>query len=159
MTDAGRRRERILLPAAIMLLAACAGAGTGAGAESGGDTGAAATSGESAVPALAGTSWRLEDLAGAGVIDDARASLEFSDGGPVSGSATCNRFTGTATLTGNAISFGPLATTRKACPEALMSQETRYLQALEAAQRVEVKDSLLYLHTAGGAAPLRFVRE
>ena len=155
MTDSRRRRQRVLLPAAIMLLAACAGGDAG----SGGDTGAPATPGESAVPALPGTSWRLEDLAGAGVIDDAPASLEFSDGGRVSGSATCNRFTGTATLTGNAISFGPLATTRKACPEALMSQETRYLQALEVAERVEVQDSLLYLHTAGGAAPLRFGRE
>jgi heat shock protein HslJ len=116
MTDARGRRERVLLPAAIMLLAACAGAGAGASAESGGDTGAPATSGGSAVPALAGTSWRLEDLAGAGVIDDARASLEFSDGDRVSGSATCNRFTGTVTLTGNAISFGPLATTARPVP-------------------------------------------
>jgi heat shock protein HslJ len=116
-----------------------------------------APGGPAAPPVLAGTAWRLEDLAGAGVIDRARASLEFPDTGRVSGSASCNRFTGSVTVSGAAISFGPLATTRKICPEALMNQETRYLQALASAARFEVRDAFLYLHTAAG--PLRFVRE
>jgi heat shock protein HslJ len=120
--------------------------------------------GEGAAPSeggsdLAGSSWLLEDLAGAGVIDDARASLEFTEAGRVSGSATCNRFNGSVTMTGDSISFGPLASTRKACPEALMNQESKYLAALGAAERFEVKDSFLHIHTAGGSAPLRFVRE
>lgn len=50
------------------------------------------------------------------------------DGDQVSGSAGCNTFTGTATLADGAASFGPLATTRKACPEEVMAVETAVLQ-------------------------------
>lgn len=109
--------------------------------------------------ALAGTSWRLEELAGSGVIDDSQASIAFPNPDRVAGNATCNRFTGTASITGDAISFGPLATTRRMCPEALMDQERRFLEALGAVQRFEVKDGFLLLHGAGGGPPLRFGRE
>jgi heat shock protein HslJ len=110
-------------------------------------------------PALGGTRWRLEDLAGAGVIDDAQATLEFGEGGTVSGSSTCNRFTGTATVSGDSIAFGPLATTRRACAEALMNQETSYLAALADAQRFKVDGSALRIYTAGRPAPLRFTAQ
>jgi len=112
-----------------------------------------------ATPGLPGTRWRLEDLAGAGVLDDAQATLEFVDGGRVAGNTSCNRFTGAVTISGGAISFGPLASTRRACAEAVMSQESRYLAALGAAQRFEVSGSTLLIHTADGGQPLRFVSE
>ena len=118
-------------------------------------TPAPAAGGESG-SALPGTRWRLEDLAGDGVVDDAEATLEFVDGGRVAGNTSCNRFTGTITLTGDAISFGPLATTRRACPEALMTQEATYLAALGAAQRFEVAGDTLLIHTADGGRPLKF---
>ena len=121
--------------------------------------GTAGGTGEGAAPALGGTVWQLEDLGGAGVIDDAQATLEFAEGGSVSGNGSCNRFRGTATVSGSDISFGPLALTRMACPEAIMNQENAFLAALGKASRFEVKDSFLYIHSAGGAAPLRFVRK
>jgi heat shock protein HslJ len=108
---------------------------------------------------LAGTKWLLEDLAGAGVIDDAQATLEFAENGRVSGSTTCNRFTGTATISGATISFGPLATTRRACAEALMNQERNYLAALAQAKEYEVQGSTLFLHLGGGSEPLRFTAQ
>ena len=108
---------------------------------------------------LAGTRWRLEDLSGAGVIDDAEATLEFGGDGRVSGSATCNRFTGTATISGDSISFGPLAATRRLCAEALMLQETNYLAALSQVKQYEVQGSTLFLHVGGGSEPLRFTAQ
>jgi hypothetical protein len=45
-----------------------------------GDTGAAAEPG-----GLQGTTWRLEDLGGAGVLDGAEATLEFPAAGKVAG--------------------------------------------------------------------------
>ena len=145
----------------LMLLAACAGRGTGDGTGAGGEP----DRGESSRPApskptgLAGTRWLLEDLSGAGVIDDAQATLEFADDGRVSGSTTCNRFTGPATVSGESISFGPLATTRRACPEALMNQERNYLAALAQAKQYEVQGSTLFLHLGGGSEPLRFTAQ
>ena len=107
---------------------------------------------------LVGTKWRLEDLAGAGVIDRVQATLEFTEEGKVSGNGTCNRFSGTVTLNGDVIAFGPLATTRMMCPEAIMNQETAYLAALHDARRIELKEPFLYVFASDPQKPLRFIR-
>ena len=109
-------------------------------------------------PGLPGTSWRLEDLAGAGVVDRVQATLSFAEDFKVSGNGSCNRFTGSATVSGATIKFTPLAATRMACAEAVMNQETRYMSLLQSAERFEIKDSFLYLFASGNAQPLRFVR-
>jgi heat shock protein HslJ len=106
---------------------------------------------------LRGTSWLLEDLAGAGVVDRVQATLAFADDGSVSGNASCNQFRGTLRVDGDAISFGPLVTTRKACNEAVMQQEQRYLDALRETTRFEIKGSFLYLYSEGRMQPLRFI--
>ena len=122
-------------------------------------------SGESASPApsspasLTGRTWVLEDLSGAGVIDDAQATLEVAQDGRVRGRATCNRFSGSATIAGDSIAFGPLASTRMACAEALMNQERNYMAALAQAKQWEVQGSTLFLHLGGGSEPLRFTSQ
>ena len=108
--------------------------------------------------ALAGTKWRLEDLAGAGVVDRALATLEFAEGGKVSGNGSCNQFSGSVTLHGDSIAFGPLATTRKMCPEAIMHQESAYLAALHDARRFELKAPYLHLFATDPSKLLRFIR-
>ena len=116
-------------------------------------------SGEAAgVPGLWSTSWRLEELAGGAVIDDAQATLEFLEQGQVAGNGSCNQFRGGATVAGNRIAFGPLATTRMFCGEEVMRQERDYLGALQEAERVEIRDSFLYIYAAGQPHPLRFIR-
>ncbi len=106
---------------------------------------------------LWGTAWRLEDLAGTGVVDRAQATLEFSEEGKVSGKGSCNGFGGTVTVSGNALRFGPLVTTQMACVEAVMNQEQRYLAALQQAERFEIKESFLYIYATGLSQPLRFI--
>lgn len=54
-------------------------------------------------------------------------------GDAVSGSTGCNDYSGPYTLTGTTVKIGPLATTRKACDQALSDQETAILTALQAA--------------------------
>lgn len=114
--------------------------------------------GDASVGALTGTKWRLEDLAGVGVLDRVQATLEFTEEGKVSGSGSCNRLHGAVTVSGGVITFGPLATTRKMCGEAVMHQESEYLAALREAERFEVKEPFLYISAANGAKPLRFIR-
>lgn len=106
---------------------------------------------------LWGTSWVLEDLAGVGVVDRVQATLVFSQDSAVNGNASCNQFRGTVTLTADSLSLTPLATTRKTCTEAVMYQETRYLEALRGADRFEVQGEFLYIHVAGWSQPLRFI--
>jgi heat shock protein HslJ len=107
---------------------------------------------------LTGSEWLLEDLAGAGAIDNVQATLTFPEANRVAGKASCNRFFGPAKIDGNAIQLGPFGATRMACPEAVMNQEARYLNALQAAQRFEWKDPYLLLHSKGVENPLRFTR-
>jgi heat shock protein HslJ len=107
---------------------------------------------------LVGTIWRLEDLAGTGVLDSAEATLEFPSEGRVAGKASCNRFTGAVTVAGTAITFGPQALTRMGCADAVMRQEQAYLEALHGAREFRVEGPFLYIYGANRAKPLRFIR-
>lgn len=106
---------------------------------------------------LVGTRWLLEDLAGAGVIEEASATLEFPEPGKVEGSGSCSRFFGTVSIDGNAISIGPLGTTRMACAEAVAMQEVSYLRALQIAERFVLQRTALLIYARGMQDPLRFI--
>jgi heat shock protein HslJ len=109
--------------------------------------------------ALWGTAWRLEDLAGAGVVDRAEATLEFPSEGRVAGKGSCNRFSGAAKVeSGGKVGFSAVVATRMACVEVVMNQESAYFAALEKAERYETDGDNLYLYVADNPAPLRFVR-
>jgi len=110
-----------------------------------------------AVVALWGTAWRLENLAGAGVLERVQATLGFPSEGRASGDGSCNRFNGVVTVEGNSIHFGGIAATRKACPEAVMRQEDAYFAALRDAERFEIDGQSLKLYAANRPEPLRFV--
>lgn len=107
---------------------------------------------------MQGTRWLLEDLNGRGVLDRVQATLEFTDRGRITGNASCNRFFGTAEVGDGSISFGPLGATRMSCPEAVMKQETRYLRALEKAERFNIDGPFLLIFYQGAPQPLRFIQ-
>ena len=104
------------------------------------------------------TAWRLEDLGGLGVIRDAEATLEFPEEGKAAGRGTCNRFFATAAVTGDAIRFSEIGSTRMACAEPLASQEANYLKALESADSFVIEGNSLAIHSRDLPAPLLFSR-
>jgi heat shock protein HslJ len=113
-----------------------------------------------APPGLAGTSWRLEALAGTMAVQGVDATLDFADGDRVSGNASCNRFTGTVKVSGSTITFGPLASTRMACAsEPANAQEMAYLKALSEAERFVLEGASLQIFSKGQADPLRLARK
>jgi len=109
-------------------------------------------------------SWRLANMTAA---DSPMPMLPVGDltadfaNGKVSGSGGCNRFNGSYKTTGNQLKIGPLASTFKACEEAIMTQEANYFKALQGAQRYEVnKDGLqIFYKTEQGSGVLRFVSQ
>jgi heat shock protein HslJ len=107
---------------------------------------------------FSGSDWRLEDLTGNGVLDNIQATLSFPEAGRVAGNGSCNRFFGSAQISRDAIKLGPLASSRMACPEAVMNQETKYFSALDAAERIEWKEPYLLIYCKGFEKPLRFTR-
>jgi heat shock protein HslJ len=107
---------------------------------------------------LAGTAWSVTGYnngkqAVASVLLDTTLGFAFADDGKVAGSAGCNRFTGTFTSKGEALSFGPLATTRKACPkpEGIMEQEQQFLTALGTVATARLEGDRLELRAKDGA--------
>jgi heat shock protein HslJ len=106
---------------------------------------------------LSGTDWQLEDLGGVAA-DQGNATLTFPEAGKVAGNGSCNRFFGSSEINGDAIKLGAMGSTRMACPEAIMNQESKYLEALQAAERFEWKDPYLLIYSKGFEKPLRFTR-
>ena len=95
--------------------------------------------------ALTGVTWLAEDISGDGVIDNLQSTFTLDESGRLSGMAGCNRFNGQAKLEGTTMSVGPLATSRKMCPPAIMDQERKFLEALAKAKSFEIEDAFLRL--------------
>jgi uncharacterized lipoprotein YbaY len=72
---------------------------------------------------LAGTTWRVESLAGSTFADGAAAEITFGADGTISGSTGVNRFRGTYRLDDDRLTVGPLMTTRMAGPPDAMERE------------------------------------
>jgi heat shock protein HslJ len=104
------------------------------------------------------TSWRLENLGGAGVIEGTEATLEFPEEGRVVGRGSCNRFFAIVAVEGDTIRFSGIGSTRMACAEPLSTQEAKYLKALESAERFAIEGDELLIHSSGLAEPLHFTR-
>lgn len=97
-----------------------------------------------AAPAPAATPWLLPDRG-------ARPTLRFSaDQGSVSGATGCNTYFGTVHGSGNSISFGPLATTKMMCFDALVVQEIQYLDILAKVSSFSSDGAHLTLSTSDG---------
>jgi len=89
---------------------------------------------------LPGTSWLVEDIDGRGVIDMAQTTIQFGEEGDVRGSTACNRYSGQVGIDGAELIFKPMAVTRRACPQAIMDQEQRFLAAIHNARSYKIDD-------------------
>jgi heat shock protein HslJ len=69
----------------------------------------------------------------------------------VGGSAGCNTYTGTYGTNGTVLRIGRLATTRIACADDVMAQETAFLAAMEGAALVDRRGTTLTLTDRNGA--------
>ncbi len=109
---------------------------------------------------LKGPVWVAEDIDNRGVMDILQSTVAFTPEGRVQGFGGCNNFTGAYTQDGNSLSIGTeggqLATTRKACPPAVMDQESRFMDALGRVSAYRIEQGLLHLLDAEGTPILRF---
>jgi len=115
---------------------------------------------------LAGTRWRVTGInngrqAVVSVAADAAVTLAFAADGQAAGSTGCNRFTAPWMGEGEALRFGPAATTRRACaePAGVMEQEGAFLAALARVASGRREADRLELRGAGGELELQLVVE
>ena len=106
-------------------------------------------------PALTGVKWEVTGYnngrqAVVGPLLGTQLSIAFKDG-KVSGSSGCNNFHGPFKVEGNALSIGPLATTRKLCAaEGVMAQEREFIAALQTATTWAIDRGMLDVHRQDG---------
>ena len=128
--------ERLAALGLAALLAACAGTDASAG--------------------LVGQSWTLTGIEGAPVAAPGRSTLRLSPDGKVSGAGGCNRFSGKAEVSEDAVTFGPLLATKRACEPDVMRQEVRLFEGLRRVDYWRVEGGELSLRAADGRELLRF---
>jgi heat shock protein HslJ len=114
-------------------------------------------------PQLAGVNWKVTSFnnnrhAVVGVLGSSSITMSFKDG-KVAGSAGCNNFNGTYATEGSKLRLGPLATTRRACEEPLMTQEQQFLAALASAVTWSIDGNVLDMHRADGERAIWAVAE
>jgi len=111
---------------------------------------------------LVGTTWTALGInngrgAVAGAAPGAAVTAVFGTDGRVAGHAGCNRYTGTFTDRDGVLAIGPLAATRRACPDPrVMEQEAAFLAAMERAATYEIELDRLELRALDGALQVLF---
>ena len=91
------------------------------------------------------------------VLPDTDIDVAFGIGS-VGGFAGCNSFSGTYGTNGNVVRIGRLATTRVACAQEIMDQETAFLEALQGAALIDTRATSVNLTDLGGSLKVALVR-
>jgi heat shock protein HslJ len=126
----------------------------------GGDEGSGSDPGTQDPAALEGESWILTQMLTAGgqtQIVEVGVSAGF-DGSTISGNAGCNSYHASYEASGGDISFGPIASTKKICPEDEQSTEDRYLQLLAEIGSYEVSGRSMSMNDTDGTPVLQFMQ-
>lgn len=126
----------------------------------GGDEGSSSDPGTQDPAALEGESWILTQMLTAGgqtQIVEVGVNAEF-DGSTISGTAGCNSYNASYEASGGDISFGPIAATKKICPEDEQSTEDRYLQLLAEIGSYEVSGRSMSMNDTDGTPVLQFMQ-
>lgn len=109
-------------------------------------------------PELAGSAWLAEFIDGAGVIDRAQSTLEVLDNGRVAGRGGCNRYSAALELGNGTLRIREVVSTKMACVPALMDQETRFFDALQAVRTYRIEGTKLQLVDESGRTRLTMER-
>ena len=88
-------------------------------------------------------------------VSGTQLSMVFGADGMVNGNTGCNMFNATYALSGSTISFGPIATTRRAClSDDASQQEHLFLAALSATTAYELAGDRLTFRDSSGATQI-----
>lgn len=98
---------------------------------------------------LEGPTWQYQNA-----LPGTAITATFRDG-RISGSSGCNEYSGSFSVSGQAIAIGPLGTTTLTCPQPAQDQETQYLAALQSAVEYEIEGNELRIDCQVGDQRIR----
>lgn len=99
--------------------------------------------------AIENTVWNLVSLTRQPILADSQITAEFAEG-RVNGSAGCNSYFADYQLDDAQLNIETIGSTKKACPDDLMEQETTYLNLLDRAESAAVVNNVLTINTPDG---------
>ena len=128
----------------------------------GGDVALTFVADQPAAPlALEGTAWTVTTIASpstdavSSVVAGTRVTLQL-EGGSASGFGGCNQYHGSYETSGTSLTFGPIASTKKACEDAVEAQERAYVALLGDVATFAIDGETLSLLDAEGRLLLAF---
>ncbi len=117
------------------------------------------------VQELAGSDWDVTMYnngreAVVSLIEGSEVTALFGDNSELSGSAGCNQYISSYTVSGNMIQIGQIGSTMRLCPEpeGIMEQEQAFLAALQSAATFRIEGDRLELRTAADAMAVLLTR-
>ncbi|GAB4163471.1 MAG: hypothetical protein Fur0021_38610 [Candidatus Promineifilaceae bacterium] len=103
---------------------------------------------------LEGTEWQLTTFvsgeAASSLLADTQITAVFMQG-QVSGMAGCNRYFGSYEIDGETLTISPLGSTRMACAEEIMAQESSFLAAMQTAKTFAIEGEQLTVMVDAGS--------
>ncbi len=101
------------------------------------------------------TKWILYNMDGKEFISENQSYIVFNTiDSKVTGAAACNNFFGKFKKSGSSLTFEPLASTKKACPE--LEKETSFMKAIEKTASYKISGNKLSLSDLNGNVILVF---
>jgi polar amino acid transport system substrate-binding protein len=109
---------------------------------------------------LANTNWVVSAIDVNGVpLPDTTLTAYFGPDGSLSGNGGCNPFNSSYTVSGTALTIGPVTAGQALCSEEINSQEQLYFSKLQAAAAFEIDSAgQLVIQDSSGNEILRFIR-
>jgi heat shock protein HslJ len=106
---------------------------------------------------LIGVVWLLDELNGQKLFPGSTITAQFSVEGKVSGSAGCNRYSGSFVINAKNIKFTtPMAATRMMCEADIIDQETAFFNALGDVSLYNIDSSQLIFSNSANTQRLKF---
>lgn len=113
---------------------------------------------------LSGTQWNVMQYNDGnsiqGLLPDTFASADFGADGQITGSASCNRYSGTYSVSSNSLTISPLGIGMTMCasPEGIMEQEAAIVNALQSAATFRIEGSTLNIFNSAGQTAITLSR-
>jgi len=104
------------------------------------------------------TDWVLEEIDGRPVIDRVQSTMRFEEDDRIVGWGGCNRYFATVRSGLKYFEVGPIGSTRRICPPAVMEQEEGFFAALQKACSIRMEGAALVIDSEGIKKPLKFGR-
>jgi len=105
---------------------------------------------------LSGKIWVLKNIGNLPADRDVQTTLSFNEDNQISGNAGCNQYFGTYEMSEGSFTVSGIGSTKKMCPENVMTQEDNFIFTLEGANSLKMFGENLVIYSDEAYQKLKF---